>query len=196
MRVIRVLLLWDDNSDSRALAQALSQAGCEVLGPLAPSGDIACAIASTQPALIIINAQAAERDTLEHLVLAHQHTPRPIVMVTDDDDEANIARLAFAAGVSAYVTPGLSPPRVASVLAIATAQFEAQEKVRLELAQVRTQLAERKQIERAKGWLMKRFAIDEDEAFRRIRQVAMQRQMPLADVARQLMDAADATSSS
>jgi response regulator NasT len=143
------------------------------------------------PQLIIIDAQAAQHDALEHWVLAHQHTPRPVVMVTGEDD-AHAARLAFAAGVSAYITPVLSPKHISTVLAIATAQFEAQEKVRKELAQVRAQLAERKQIERAKGWLMKRFAIDEDEAFKRLRQVAMQRQQTLAEVAQQLNDAADA----
>jgi response regulator NasT len=188
---MRVLLLWDDNADAHALKAELAHAGCQVLGPVAPNGDIAAAVASSMPELIIIDAQAAQHDALEHWVLAHQHTPRPVVMVTGEDD-AHAARLAFAAGVSAYITPVLSPKHISTVLAIATAQFEAQEKVRKELAQVRAQLAERKQIERAKGWLMKRFAIDEDEAFKRLRQVAMQRQQTLAEVAQQLNDAADA----
>jgi response regulator NasT len=188
---MRVLLLWDDNADAHALKAALAHAGCQALGPVAPNGDIAAAVASSMPQLIIMDAQSAEHDSLQHWVLAHKHTPRPMVMVTGEDD-AHVARLVLAAGVSAYVTPVLSPKHISAVLTIATTQFEVQEKVRIELAQAHAQLAERKQIERAKGWLMKRFAIDEDEAFKRLRHVAMQRQQTLADVAQQLNDAADA----
>jgi two-component system, response regulator / RNA-binding antiterminator len=93
---------------------------------------------------------------------------------------------------------GLEPERIASVLQVATAQFEGQEagnaKARAELAAVRLELQERKQVERAKGWLMQHFKITEDEAYRRLRVAAMQRQTKIGEIAKELMNTMGTTS--
>jgi AmiR/NasT family two-component response regulator len=60
-----------------------------------------------------------------------------------------------------------------------------------ELQRLRTQLEERKVVERAKGMLMKTRGMDEEAAYRLLRKFAMDRKLKLAEVARQLVDAAD-----
>ena len=46
---------------------------------------------------------------------------------------------------------------------------------------------ERKVIERAKGALMARFGLTEDEAFRRLRRAAMDNRRPMVDIAKALL---------
>jgi two-component system, response regulator / RNA-binding antiterminator len=200
VKPMNVLLLWEPGEEAQALALALARVQCTVVGPYAPNApniDLQEILDLSQADLIIINTDAAERDTLEHFVVASQTAPRPIVMVTDGEGgntthSAHTARLAAAAGISAYVCLGLEPARIASVLQVATAQFEGQEagnaKARAELAAVRLELQERKQVERAKGWLMQHFKITEDEAYRRLRVAAMQRQTKIGEIAKELMN--------
>jgi response regulator NasT len=52
---------------------------------------------------------------------------------------------------------------------------------------LRRALADRKVIERAKGLLMARYGLPEDDAFRRLRRSAMDTQRPLADIARAVL---------
>jgi response regulator NasT len=77
------------------------------------------------------------------------------------------------------------------VLDVALARFEHEERLRSELADARSQLEERKVVDRAKGLLMTRQGLSEQEAYARLRKAAMDRGLKLADVAQRLLDAAD-----
>ena len=65
------------------------------------------------------------------------------------------------------------------------------QRLRNELAEATLKLSERKLVERAKGILMKSRGLGEDEAYRALRRLAMDRKQRLADVAQQLIDAAE-----
>lgn len=100
-------------------------------------------------------------------------------------------RDAIAAGVTAYVVAGLAPERVKPVLEVAMARFQHEESLRNQLAAARSQLSERKVVERAKGLLMRRNGIGEEEAYARLRKTAMDKGLKLADVAQRIVDVAD-----
>ena len=53
-----------------------------------------------------------------------------------------------------------------------------------------TKLVERKVVERAKGFLMQQKGVSEDEAFRLLRKLAMDRNAKLLEVAQQVVDVA------
>ncbi|MFX7945843.1 hypothetical protein ABTK43_19245, partial [Acinetobacter baumannii] len=75
-------------------------------------------IAQAQPDMVIVASESAARDTIEHVCVATQHAPRPIVQFTDNDDAARI-NSAFAAGITAYIVDGIKPTRVKAVLDVA-----------------------------------------------------------------------------
>jgi AmiR/NasT family two-component response regulator len=60
-----------------------------------------------------------------------------------------------------------------------------------ELETVRAALNERKLVERAKGVLMAHRSLTEDEAYRSLRQMAMNQKRRLADVAQMVLSMAD-----
>ena len=70
--------------------------------------------------------------------------------------------------------------QVALTLDLALARFR-------DVQALRQALADRKIIERAKGLLMARHQLVEDDAFRRLRRSAMDSQRPLAEVARAVL---------
>jgi len=63
--------------------------------------------------------------------------------------------------------------------------------LRAELRDTQDKLAERKLIERAKGLVMKQKNVDEDEAYRVMRKLAMDRNRKLLEIAQQIIDVSE-----
>jgi two-component system, response regulator / RNA-binding antiterminator len=123
-------------------------------------------------------------------VTATRDARRPIVMFTNDEDTTHV-KDAVAAGVSAYIVAGLAPERIRPILDVAMARFQHEQELRRELADARSQLQERKVIDRAKGLLMQRQNLSEQEAYEKLRKTAMDRGLKLGEVAQRILDVAD-----
>lgn len=175
---------------SRSLRIGLLANGYNIVAVLPIDAFLPDRISQIQPDMIIVDAQSEARDTLEHVVMSTRDERRPIVLFTDDADTSHVGA-AIAAGVTAYVVAGLAPERIKPVLDVAMARFRHEESLRAELADARTQLSDRKLIDRAKGLLMTRQGLSEDEAYARLRKTAMDRGLRIADLAQRLIDIAD-----
>ena len=175
---------------SRSLRIGLLEAGYNIVAVLPVDVFLPERLAQLAPDMIVVDAESQARDTLEHVVMATRDARRPIVMFTEDSDTSHVPA-AIAAGVTAYVVAGLAPDRVKPVLEVALARFRHEETLRRELAEARSQLAERKTVDRAKGLLMQRHQIGEPEAYARIRKAAMDKGLRMADIAQRIVDAAD-----
>jgi response regulator NasT len=132
--------------------------------------------------VIVCDLDHASRDAIDSMRALHRDEPRPVVMFVDRTEPGSIAA-AMEAGVAAYVVEGLSPSRVRAVIDVAVARFQAHQALRAELAEARSQLSERKLVERAKGLLMQTRRMSEDETYRTLRRLAMDQGKRLADVA-------------
>lgn len=175
---------------SRSLRIGLLESGYNIVAVLPADTFLPERLAQIAPDMIIVDAESQARDTLEHVVMATRDERRPIVLFTNDEDTSQVGA-AIAAGVSAYVVAGLAAERIRPVLEVALARFQHEESMRRELADARTQLSERKTIDRAKGILMARHQMTEDQAYSKLRKTAMDRGMKLADVAQRIVDVAD-----
>jgi len=76
---------------------------------------------------------------------------------------------------------------VKAIVDVAIARFREYQALRRELQETRTQLAGRKRIDRAKGLLMKHRKLDEEEAYKAMRKMAMDRGQRLAEVANNII---------
>ena len=175
---------------SRELRIGLLQNGCNIVAVLPADVFLPDRLAQIAPDMIIVDAESQARDTLEHVVMATRDARRPIVLFTEDNDTTHV-RDAIAAGVTAYVVAGLAPDRVRPVLDVALARFQHEEGMRRELADARSQLSDRKAIDRAKGLLMQRQGLTEEEAYARLRKAAMDKGLKIAEVAQRILDVAD-----
>lgn len=173
-----------------ALRIGLLESGYDIVASLPPDIFLPERIAQLQPDLIIVDSESDARDVLEHIVIATRDARRAIVLFTEDDS-APAMEAAVAAGVSAYIVAGLQAERVRPVLDVALARFRREQKLLGELADTRQKLAERKVVERAKGVLMARHRLSEDEAYGRLRSMAMNKNMRLAEIAQRILDVED-----
>lgn len=175
---------------SRALRIGLLENGYNLVAVLPADPFLTERLAQLRPDLVIVDAESEARDALEHVVMATREAPRPIVLFTNDSDTSQV-RHAVAAGVSAYIVAGLEPARIRPILDVALARFEHEQALRTELDQARTELKDRKTVERAKGLLMQRQGLSEPQAYARLRKAAMDKGLKLAEVAQRMLDVAD-----
>jgi two-component system, response regulator / RNA-binding antiterminator len=191
--------LTPDTADARAVQQAersrqlrigLLENGYNLIAVLPADNFLEQRLAQLQPDMIIVDAESDARDALEHVVVATQGARRPIVLFTNDGDTAHV-KDAVAAGVSAYIVAGLAPERIRPILEVAMARFEHEQGLRQALAEAKTELQERKVIDRAKGLLMQRQNLSEEAAYAKLRKTAMDKGLKLAEVAQRMLDVAD-----
>ena len=175
---------------SRQLRIGLLENGYNIVAVLPADTFLHERLAQLQPDMIIIDAESEARDSLEHVVMATRDERRPIVLFTNDNDTSNV-RAAVAAGVSAYIVAGLSPERIRPILDVAMARFEHEQGLRRELAIAKTELQDRKVIDRAKALLMQRQGLSEKVAYDKLRKAAMDKGLRLGEVAQRMLDAAD-----
>ena len=175
---------------SRALRIGLLENGFNLIATLPADVFLADRIAQLQPDLIIVDAESEARDALEHVVFATRDARRPIVMFTDDSDTSHV-KDAVAVGVSAYIVDGLASSRIKPILEVAMARFEYEERLRQERDQARSDLQDRTVIDRAKALLMKHQGLTEEQAFAKLRKVAMDKGLKLGEVAQRTLDMAD-----
>lgn len=190
-RRLSILVVTDPEQepsvDAQAIAQALAAAGSLVLGVRAGDATLPEAIEQLQPDVVVVRSDASVRDVLEHIAVATQHARRPIALFTDSEDRPTM-RQALGAGVSAYVVKGANRERVQSVIDVAVERFAAEQALRAELESTRTELAERKLIDRAKRLLMSRKQLTEPQAHRFLQDLAMHRGLKLRDAAERVID--------
>ena len=188
---LRVLIV-DANPERRALlAQSLQTNDYLVLQRATISLDLLKSLPQLDPDVIVIDTDAPDRDTLEHVCMISRDQPRPIVLFTDDEDVSRMKQ-AMRAGVTSYVVKGTAPERIKPILQVAMLRFEEHQALRQDLSLVQNQLAERKLIERAKGIVMQQKNISENAAYNLLRKMAMERNAKLADIAAQVVDLAQA----
>lgn len=185
---LKVMIVDEDGERSRQLRGALTLAGYRVVAELRESIDLPDAVAGMKPHIVIVAADSPDRDTLEQISLTTKNAPRPVVMFTQDGAQDTI-RAAMQAGVSAYVVDGLAPERLKPILDVACARFDAHQALSSKLADTERELVERKTIERAKGLLMERRGLSEDNAYKELRQLAMSTGKSLREVAETLIAA-------
>ena len=187
--MLKVLIVDYDKLRSKPLKQSLIDSGFDVVAHVENDVALHAKCLALKPDVVIIDTDSPNRDTLENICVMSMHDPRPIVMFTHDGNKEQI-KLATQAGVSAYVVGTIPSERLAPVIDAAIARFEEFKNLRNELLQAKTKLDERKVIERAKGLLMKQRGLDEDAAYEMLRSMAMKKNMKLADLSNQLLEAA------
>jgi response regulator NasT len=187
---LRVLLVDETFERAALLKHALQEAGYHIAAHVSASADLPGLVSELKPDVIILDTASPDRDTLEHLCIISRDQPRPIVMFTHDDDSDKI-RAAIRAGVSAYVVNGLQSERLRPIMDVAMARFNEFQAMRNDLEKAETQLAGRKDLDKAKGILMKQRGWSEEEAYQAMRKMAMDKGIKLAELSRQIIAMAD-----
>ncbi|WP_254926047.1 ANTAR domain-containing response regulator [Bordetella genomosp. 11] len=187
--MLRVMLIKDGEGRVAELRSTLEQGGVRIVAEVLPAADLSSLIARHAPDVVLIDADAPSRDTLEGVCVASAHGDRPVVMFTESNDRQAM-RAALQAGVAAYVVGEVPASRIRSLLDVAIERYAVDRARREELTEARQRLAERQWVDKAKGLLMSLRGVSEEEAYRMLRDHAMKSQQRIGEVARAMVEAA------
>ena len=186
--MLKVAIVDEDPSRAALVAEGLRATGDVDALTIASTAHLMRNLVAFAPDVIIIDLDDPGRDVLEQMFEIGRLVERPVAMFVDRAGEGDVER-AIEAGVSAYVVDGLKPGRIRPVLDAAIHRYRAFARLRAELDETRTALADRRDVERAKALLMRRRDMDEDEAYRMLRDRAMKERLRMGDLARSILEA-------
>ncbi len=180
---LKRILIIDDVRDRAAwLKASLELAEFQVVGILAWEQVDESAIQAAAADVIIVDANAPGRDTLEQISLMSTTLDKPVVVLSARNDQQSIQE-AMRAGVSAYVAHTIQGEDLSGIIHVAAARFLEHKRLRDELKEAKSQLVERKLVDRAKGILMADHGYSEPEAYKRMRNMAMSKGKRMAEIA-------------
>lgn len=169
------------------LEQGLREAGVTRVTIIPETSRLLARLVELEPDVIVIDLESPSRDALEQMFLVSRLVQKPVAMFVDQSD-AETMRAAIEAGVSAYIVDGLRGERVKSIVDMAIIRFGAYSKLQNELDKAKTELAERKLVDRAKRLLMANLDLSENDAYARLRRSAMDGNKRIGEVAQTIID--------
>jgi two-component system, response regulator PdtaR len=183
---VRVLVAEDETIIRLDLKDLLERSGFEVCAE-ARDGEEAVALArSEQPDVAIMDVKMPKLDGIEAARRILDERPIPIVMLTAYGQDELVQRAAEV-GVFGYLVKPFREQDLVPAIRTARARHEELAALREEAESLAQALAARKAIERAKGLLMTRESLSEQEAFERLRKASQISGRPLRVVAEALI---------
>src|ERR687891_98633 len=178
----RILIAEDETLIRLDLRQLLESAGFDVCAE-ARDGEEAVELARTEePDLAILDVKMPRVDGIEAARRILDERPIPIVMLTAYGQRELVNR-AVEAGVFGYLVKPFRETDLLPAIATARARHEELAALREETESLAEALAARKAIERAKGLLMEKEGLSEEDAFARLRKASQVSGRPLRVVA-------------
>lgn len=189
-RPLKIVVIDESPVRSAILEEGLREAGHALVMRIADHANLLERIYAIDPDVILIDLGNPSRDVLEQMFQVSRAVKRPVGMFVDQTDHSSI-EAAIDAGVSAYVVDGLKKERVKPILDTMVSRHHAFAKLKAELDHAKSELHERKIVDRAKGILMRQKNIGEQQAYALLRTVAMNEKKKISEIAQSVVTAAE-----
>ncbi|MBI2903396.1 MAG: ANTAR domain-containing protein [Candidatus Methylomirabilis oxyfera] len=183
----RRVVIIDDSLDSRAtLRKALVKLGFDVIGEGARGSEAIRRAQELEPDALFLAVGLPDMDGLSAAAQILEAHPLPIIILSGQLSPELVQR-AKEAGVMAYMVKPLREEELLPAIELAVSRFEEFMALRKENADLKRTLEDRKLIERAKGVLIERDKISEQQAFARIQRASMNTRRPMAEIAQAIL---------
>ena len=182
----RILIAEDETIIRLDLRDLLERAGFEICAEARDGIEAVELARETEPDLAVLDVKMPRLDGIEAARRILDERSIPIVMLTAFDQQELVSR-AVEAGVFGYLVKPFRESDLLPAIETARARHEELAALREEAESLAEALAARKAIERAKGLLMEREGLSEQDAFARLRKASQVSGRPLKVVAEALI---------
>lgn len=181
-RSLRIAVADDEPVVQRFFREVLPRMGHEVVAVAGTGRELVERCHTSNPNLIITDIKMPEMDGITAACEIYRKHTVPVILVSAHHDPELIDR-AESDHVMAYLIKPIKQADLEVAIQLASWRFEQFQILQAEAKNLRQALQHRKLIERAKGIIMKRGGLDEDEAFRRLQKLARDKNLRVIDVA-------------
>jgi response regulator NasT len=190
-RALRIAVADDERDMQDYFRKMLPRLGHIVVGVAGTGADLIAQCAADAPELIITDIKMPDMDGIDAVRQICRHNPVPVILVSAYHDPELIQR-ADSDYILAYLVKPIKQSDLEPAIAIAMRRFEQFQALRKEASDLKQALEDRKLIERAKGILMKKASLDENNAFRRMQRLASDKNRKLVEIAQMILTAEEA----
>jgi two-component system, response regulator PdtaR len=186
------IVVADDEPDMRDyFRKILPRLGHQVVAAAETGRELVELCRKAGPDLVITDIKMPDMDGIDAATQIFRDRPVPVILVSAYHDPELIAR-AEADHILGYLVKPIKQADLEPVINLAVRRFEQFQELRKEADDLRQALEDRKVIERAKGVIMKRARMDEQDAFRRLQKLASEKSRKLVEVAQMILVAEEA----
>lgn len=184
---MRILIVEDETLVGMGLQDHLTKLGHEVVGQAASEVEAHELFTKLQPDAVLLDVRLNGGDgiTLAGDLLKLRRVPMLIVSAYSDPE---LVKRAGDAGVFGYLVKPVELGQLAAQLEVAVRRFRETDQLRLEKEQLTQNLETRKLVERAKGILMRRLHLEEQDAHKRLQQESQKRRISLSELAKKIIE--------
>jgi len=183
---MRILIADDEPVIRMGLKTMLEEHGYKVVGEAADGEQAVTLAGKTTPDLVFMDIKMPGLDGIAAASTIMARSPRPIILLTAWS-ERDLVQRAQEAGVLAYLVKPVREAELIPAIELAIARFQELRTLQQEVGTLKETLETRKLVDRAKGILMKREGVDEQEAFQRIQRQSRNTRTPMKEIARAIL---------
>lgn len=182
MRSLKIVIADDESIIRMDLRQMLEEAGHEVVAE-ATDGLQAIELARRfYPDLVIMDVKMPRMDGIEAAGIINNEHLAPVLLLTAYSQQ-DVVQAASASGVIAYLVKPIKEEQLFPAIEIAISRFGDIQELETQIARLKDTLEMRKLIERAKGILMELHGLNEDIAYKKLQQYAMNKRKSIKEIA-------------
>ncbi|NRA42045.1 MAG: ANTAR domain-containing protein [Pseudomonadales bacterium] len=184
---VQAVLLDTVHNHVGPLQTAILDCGYQLLSCVQSVDEVFAAVDQYQPNCLLIHVGYPDVDMLAMLAKLDQLSPLTVIMFSQEDSP-QVIQQAVAAGVDAFIVDAAEASRLSAVTTIAMARFRDTQVLKQQLHSTQGKLEERKLLDKAKGLLMQQKGFSEDQAYKSLRKMSMDKGQPMVTVARNIID--------
>ncbi len=182
-------IIADDNAASRrSLKGHLELMGYTIVGEGKTGAETVELFKKHSPDIVVMDIVMPEMSGIEAAAVITDIKAVPIILVTGSDLNS-LSSEAVEAGVFGYLIKPVSGRQLEAAIKLALVRFEEFKSMKEEVEGLRDAVESRKFIERAKGILMKRCSIGEQEAFKMLQNHSQRENRKMRDIANMIIEA-------
>ncbi len=182
MSQLKVVIADDESIIRLDLKKMLEDMGYSVIGEAADGEKALELVRTLRPDLVILDIKMPVMDGLDAAKIIAEEKIAPVMLLTAYSQGDLIDR-AKDAGVFAYLVKPFKESDLLPAIEIAISRYLEVQDLEAQVGNLQDKLETRKVVDRAKGILMDKYNLKENEAFRRIQQQSMNTRKSMKEIA-------------
>lgn len=179
----RIVIADDEPITRMDFSELLREAGYDVVGEASDGFDAVELCRELNPDLVLMDVKMPLLDGLKaSKILAEENSPCSVVLITAYSGKEFIDQ-AKDAGVMGYIVKPIDEKSLIATIEVAIAKGDQFRKIQEKVVKTEEQLKSRKAIEKAKGILMRKYDLTEENAYNKIRKLSMDKRCAMGDIA-------------
>ncbi|MCC5912247.1 MAG: response regulator [Clostridiaceae bacterium] len=180
----RVVIADDEPITRMDIVEILLEEGYDVVGEASDGFDAIELCQKYKPDLVLMDVKMPLLNGLKAAEIIHQDELAGCIVLITAYSGREFVEDAKKVGVMGYVVKPINEKNLLPTLAVTMSKSKEFEDMKKKIKDTQNKLEDRKQIERAKGILMKNECISEAEAYNRIRGLSMSKRRSMGEIAR------------